>query len=293
MAARKLCILTPDPSEATRNPEWPAQAEMLGALFAERGITLALQPWTDEAPLDRFDLTVPLIAWGYHRRFAQWLASLDRWEHEQAACANPVRLLRWNCDKAYLLQLADEGIAIVPTIISQALASDDLASAARHFGSDRLVIKPPASAGSDATYVLAPADAIPADAAARRMLVQPFLPTIQSEGEYSLFLFGGRYSHAILKQVKPGDFRVQPQFGGSYTTIDPPAEAISLAESALMQAALRGGSAPIDYARVDLVRGLDGQFCLMEMELIEPFLFLAAAPDGGARFADVIASRMG
>lgn len=112
------------------------------------------------------------------------------------------------------------------------------------------------------------------------------MPGVLAEGEYSLFLFGGRYSHAIVKRPAAGDFRVQPQFGGREEIWTASAAARSLAESALAAA-----PAATIYARVDMIGDGRGGLAIMELELIEPQLFLNFAPDSGAAFGAAVAGR--
>jgi hypothetical protein len=109
------------------------------------------------------------------------------------------------------------------------------------------------------------------------------MPAITSEGEYSLLYFGGQFSHAILKTPQNGDFRVQAQFGGTDVTVTPEQAALAVAA-----AALAATPEPVAYARVDMVRNGDGGFALMELELIEPYLWLDRAPDGGQAFVDAL-----
>jgi len=108
----------------------------------------------------------------------------------------------------------------------------------------------------------------------------------------SLFFFGGRYSHAISKHPANGDFRVQEQFGGSERRIDPPAEALALAETVFAATEELMGHAPLTYARVDMLRDEDGNFRLMELEAIEPSLFLHFAGDQDALLADAVRARI-
>jgi hypothetical protein len=117
------------------------------------------------------------------------------------------------------------------------------------------------------------------------MLIQPVMAGIHNPGEFSLFYFDGHFSHAILKRPAAGDFRVQDQFGGTDVAVDAPAEARALAAAALAACPL----APT-YARVDMVGDADGVLHIMELELIEPALFLHHAPDGGAAFAAAISA---
>ena len=269
-----ICILTPDPAYPER---WEHIADKYRQLLGE---ACHFRCMINPGDLGSFALILPLLAWGYPRDTAGWYALLDRLESEGRPVANPVDLLRWNSDKAYLADLANAGVPVVPTIHADRLDEATLAEARLRFSSDRLVIKPPVSGGAEGTFLLGPDDAIPAGFAGRRMLVQPLCPAISSEGEWSLFFFAGAYSHAIIKRPASGDFRVQEQFGGREEAVDPPGEALALAEQALAAT-----PQPTLYARVDMVRLADGSLALMELELIEPALFLHLAADGGAAFA--------
>jgi glutathione synthase/RimK-type ligase-like ATP-grasp enzyme len=119
------------------------------------------------------------------------------------------------------------------------------------------------------------------------VLIQPFLPSIVDYGELSLLYFGGELSHAVLKRAKPGDIRVQPSHGGLPELVEPPSDAIEVAESVLAAV-----DADLLYARVDLVRGLDGTLRLIELEAIEPRLFIEQDPPASARFADALVARL-
>lgn len=279
----QLTILIPDASDLHRYDDWHEQAEQLDPLLNAYGIAPDYRAWTDTAPLDA-DLVLPLMAWGYHRDLARWYAQLDRWGAAGVRFANPLPMLRWNADKRYLLALAQAGVAIVPTHHVAAIAPADLADARTAFGTPDLVIKPPVSAGSDNTWRLCGDDTLPTDAQGHAMLIQPMMPAIATEGEVSLFYLGGALAHAIVKRPASGDFRVQPQFGGRAAPIDPPAAALTLA-----QATLAAAGDDVLYARIDMVADGAGGYALMEIELIEPYLYLERAADGGAAFARAVA----
>lgn len=288
MTKPTLCLLNPDDDYRPDVDEWKGQLATLTQQFEAKGVNVATARWSDDADLTQYDLTIPLMAWGYHRKLDRWLALLDRWEMLGVRMINPLPVLRWNSDKSYLLDFERRGIAIIPSQISLSLADGDLTAARIAFGTNRLVIKPVSSAGSDGTYLLGVTDGVPQDVMGRRMLIQPVMDAIMTEGELSLFMLGGQFSHAIVKRPKSGDFRVQPQFGGCFEALDPPPAARALADTALAT------SGPdIAYARVDMVADGQGGYALMEIELIEPFLFLERAPDDGAGFVDMVLGQMG
>jgi glutathione synthase/RimK-type ligase-like ATP-grasp enzyme len=275
---QRFCILTPDPDYYEN---WQPMADQYRAQFGE---ALTFRSWTAPGDLTGFDLILPLLVWGYQRDAGRWQAALADWETAQLPLVNPIPLLRWNTDKAYLGELAARGIAIVPTQFAAAITPADLATGHARFGAE-IVIKPAISGGADGTYRLGAEDVLPDAVAGQAMLIQPMMPAIQTEGEYSLFYFGGQFSHAILKRPAAGDFRVQEQFGGRETAVLAPGDARALAEASLAAA-----PHPALYARVDMVRDADGAFRLMELELIEPALFLHLAADKGAGLAKAVHS---
>jgi glutathione synthase/RimK-type ligase-like ATP-grasp enzyme len=276
----EIAILTPAPDYYE---DWSVpKADYVRLL----GDNISFRSWSDPGDLSDFDLILPLLAWGYQRDCPCWFALLDRLEG--LPVLNPPKVLRWNSDKAYLLQLAKAGVATVPTLIRGSLNEAALETARNMFESPHLVVKPPISGGADGTYLIGPSDPLPAEAMGQRMLIQPFLPAISNEGEVSLFYFNGKYSHAISKHPAEGDFRVQEQFGGEERALDAPASAKALAEMALAATQSLLDCPPLTYARIDMLRDESGQFRLMELELIEPSLFLAHAADHGAMFAEAI-----
>jgi glutathione synthase/RimK-type ligase-like ATP-grasp enzyme len=269
-----LCILGPSTAYDTLAAD---EIIALKALFP----AVEFRNWQDAGDLSGFDIVTPLVAWGYHLTPADWAAFLDDCETKGIPLINPAPLLRWNSDKAYLFDLEVAGVPIVPTLATDALDTAALMTAADAFSTSELIVKPAQSAGSDRTYRLHARDAIPADVADAPMLIQPMMPGI-ADGEMSLLYFGGQFSHAIVKRAKAGDFRVQPQFGGTVSTVTPPPAAMAIAAAALIVCPVTPA-----YARVDLVPDGDG-FALMELELIEPSLFLEHAPDGGAGLVSVL-----
>lgn len=276
----RLAFLTPAP-DYPEPCDWACDVE--AEAVRSRGVQVDAVPWTEGRDLGGYDLVLPLVAWGYHERYAQWLRFLDELQSKGLPVVNPPELLHWNSDKAYLKELGAKGIPSVETIEVEALEGADLTSAADRFGSAELVIKPPVSGGAFGTHRIRVGDPIPASERGRRMMIQPFLPSIATEGEYAVILFGGTYSHTVVKRPKSGDFRVQPHLGGSTELCDPPEGGIELA-----QAALAAAPAAATYARVDIVRSPDEQLQIMELELIEPALFLDVAPHGKDAFADAI-----
>jgi glutathione synthase/RimK-type ligase-like ATP-grasp enzyme len=278
-------MLTPAPDYGVA---WDWAFEVQAKALRDAGAEVTALPWTEAEDLGRFEGILPLVTWGYHLRHAEWLAFLDRVEDAGLPVFNPPALLRWNSDKAYLTELGDRGIPTVPTLAVDHLNEAALTAAHGVLGAEQLVIKPPISASAWGTFRLGPGEPVPEEVHGRRMLVQPWLEAVVGEGEYSLIFFGGVFSHCVAKRPRAGDFRVQPEHGGSTVAVPLPEGALAVAVAALAAA-----PTPTVYARVDLIRGTDGKLQVMELELIEPALFLHCAPDAEERFAGAILSALG
>jgi glutathione synthase/RimK-type ligase-like ATP-grasp enzyme len=272
----RLAVLVPD---SGYEEPWAWAFDVEADALRATGCSVDAVAWTEVDEVAGYDLVLPLVAWGYHLDYARWLALLDRAEAERWPMINPPTLLRWNSDKAYLAELAERGVSTVPTLAVEACCDADLDEARRRFGSDWLVIKPPVSASASGTHRLAPNDDLPDESRRKPMILQPLIEEIARTGEFSLMLFDGELSHTVVKRPKSGDFRVQPHHGGVTLPSVPPPGAEQLAKQALAAA-----PATATYARVDIVPDDEGTLRIMEVELIEPALFLDHAPDNGAGF---------
>jgi glutathione synthase/RimK-type ligase-like ATP-grasp enzyme len=274
----RLAILTPAPDYGV---PWRWAYDVEANALAAAGFAVEPLAWNSGADLGQFDLILPLVAWGYHKREADWHAWLDRAQAARWPVANSVPLLRWNSDKAYLETLFAAGVPTVPSLTIDKFDEDGLARARASFGDD-LVVKPLVSASAFGTHRLGIGDRVPDEVRGWRMLAQPWLQHITSSGEWSLIYFDGNFSHAVTKRPRDGEFRVQPEFGGIISGCDAPPGAREVADAALSQAPTAS-----TYARVDIVRGNDGELQVIELELIEPALWLEHAPDPGAFAAAV------
>jgi hypothetical protein len=287
----EIAILTPDPSDPSYAGQWPGVLERLGEALSTAGLTAVPTPWTnhiaDASGLTRFPLVLPLIVWGYHRDHGRWMQACETWRAAGLPMLNPASVIAWNSDKSYLGRLAEKGVVIPDTLWTDGVTQAEVEAAFDRFGTDVVVVKPRVSGGAWKTLKLSRGERM-ADAPEGAAMIQPYLPTIGTEGETSLLFFGGTLSHVVNKRPVPGEFRVQVQYGGGYTALgEPPAGALALAEQTL---------AAIDedllYARIDMAPGPDGGWLLMEAELIEPDFYLSSAPEGGARFAAAVKARL-
>lgn len=281
----RIALLTP----AAHNEYvrvWGGAFDRLTAALSGAGLEVVSMEWPMASEADA-DAVLPLLVWGYHQDAADWLAVLDALEAKGVKALNPVGVLRWNTTKTYLADLEAAGVPVVPTMFVDR-ADDAVVEAARaELGGATLVVKPQVSGGSHETVKLEPGQPLvggPSGAA----MIQPFLPSVSGEGEISLLHFDGVFSHAIGKVARAGDFRVQPQFGSTIGPITPPAGALDVA-----QAVIAATPGRLTYCRVDLIRHPDGTLRVMELEAIEPDLFLEHAPEAGAVFAAAVARGIG
>jgi len=241
--------------------------------------------WRDDTVnWNDFDVVVIRTPWDYQREPDAFLTILETIENSNARLQNPLDIVRWNLDKSYLREMGSRGTRIVPTIWDANYTAAAFDGWLSKFGVDEIIIKPTVSATAEHTYRLTAFEVGLTEIFAQRpFMVQPFMPKIVTEGEYSLFFFNGEFSHAINKSPKPSDFRVQEEHGGIITEIRP--------DGSLMTAGREAAAAigrDLLYARVDLVRDNDDRFCLMELELIEPALYLRMSSGAPERFAKAI-----
>ncbi len=262
-----------------------------------RGVACAPCVWDDAAVAwDAYHAALVRTPWDYYRRWPEFRVFLDRIEATGTPLFNPPKTLRWNADKRYLLELAAAGVPVVETRVVARGDVRGLRDAVASLAAEELVVKPVVSAGAWHTVRFArrafdPDEPALATALAHAdLLVQPYLDVVARDGEWSLMFLGGRYSHAILKRPRAGDFRVQEKHGGVSEPREP-GDALVAAAQRAVDALPALGHAGCLYARVDgVVR--EGAFVLMELEAFEPQLFLTDRPDAGERFAEVVVAAM-
>jgi glutathione synthase/RimK-type ligase-like ATP-grasp enzyme len=257
--------------------------------LAALGWQAELISWRQTAvPWSRFDVVIIRTTWDYQNDAQAYLSVLEAINHD-SHLENSLSLVRWNMHKRYLSDLEQRGIGIVPTVWGQNLDYKGLRALFAEHQVAELVIKPAIGANADDTFRLAQTADMAAFAeveavfGSKAFMAQPFMRGIVKEGEFSLFFFGGEYSHAILKSPKSEDFRVQEEHGGQIQAID--AEALLVYRARTAVEVIK--PAPL-YARVDLVRTESGDFVVMELELIEPSLYLRMDRDAPVRFAGAL-----
>ena len=285
MRKPRIAIATCDSYE-----ELKVDDRMLAEALRARGAEATSLVW-DEADGEwgEFDLCLVRSTWDYHDRHEDFLAWARRVE-AATALRNPADLIAWNSDKRYLRELGEGGVPTVPTVWVERGADVDLATLLGREGWDEVVVKPVVDLGAKNLHRVGAGEAQAALAAvlARHdAMVQPFLASLEAEGELSLIFLDGAFSHAVRKRPAAGDFRVQSIWGGTFEATTPGAEHLRVAEQALAQL----DEKPL-YARADLVTDAAGNPALIELELIEPNLYLSTHPAATGQLANAVLKQL-
>lgn len=240
-----------------------------------------------------FNAVIVRSTWDYQTDHLKFLKVLEEIDRSDAHLENSLPVLKWNMNKSYLHDLEQKDVLIPHTLWEKSFNDVNAYKYFDLLNTDEIIIKPNISGNADNTFrirrdeIINYIPSLEGVFRNREFMVQPFMKNIIDEGEYSLFYFGGEYSHAILKIPKEKDFRVQEEHGGILKSIIPSEQLLGNASFVL---------AKIDplplYARIDLVRTEDNQFALMELELIEPSLYFNMDKESPQRFAHAFNSWM-
>ena len=283
----RLCILTPDPDDESFHSRWREVFARMAEPLQAAGATVEGRAWTTDEDLSGFDLILPLMVWGNYRAVDRWLDRVADWERQGLLIQNPPSVLRWNVDKIYLDRLRQGGAPTPPTVWVERGDAEAVRRAREQIGWTDVVLKPRRSGGAYRTHRLMADDPLDFEAIEAPAMIQPYFPGVGAEGEVSLIFFEGRFSHAIRKVAAKGDFRVQPDWGGHVTRAEPDELEMAAAQAAL--AAIEEG--PLLYARVDMVRDQENRPVIMELELLEPDLYLGYEAGAQARFVEAVLGR--
>ena len=282
-------------------PEWEVDDQPFRAALAARGVEVCTPAWDDpDQDWGAYDACVVRTTWDYWDRGPEFLAWIDRVQH-LPRLFNPGRVLRWNLDKRYLKQLAEAGIPIAPTEWLEPGHAVDVAARMKTRGWSRGFFKPVFGACAAGTLrfdvspegIAAAQAHIDAHLAREAMMLQPYLPQVETFGEVSALFFNGRLSHGVRKIPVAGDYRVQDDFGASDEPYAWDGEQLALAQRTVDAAAtLLELDAPLLYARADFLRDDDGGLLLTELELVEPSLFFRHDEGAAERLADALLARL-
>ena len=267
--------------------EWSIDADLAFEPLAALGWRAEWLPWkTPDVDWNSWDVVYLAATWDYPDEPERFLGVLEQIDRSEALLVNPLDAARWSLRKTYLGDLAEQGVATVPTEFFARFSDCPAESLYSRFDTDTLVFKPVIGANAQHAFLVPDAEldatlAVMAETFdARPFMVQPCMQAIYTDGEYSLMYIGGEFSHAIQKVPKTGDFRVQEEHGSTISAAKPSASMRTVSERAI--AAAKGD---LMYARCDLVRDADGRYCIMELELVEPSLYLRMDAGAPARFA--------
>ena len=265
---------------------------LLSTALEKMGLSVVRVGWDDPS----FDWTSTRLAvirgtWDYFHRideYRAWLSLVAR----QTILLNTYDTVNWNLDKHYLLDCHLQGINIPETHVYEVGEKRALEELFKLSGWERAVLKPCVSGAARHTYVLDRQNVREKNSlfqnlvSSEAMMLQRFQPSVMEQGEWTLVMIAGKYTHAVLKKVKPGDFRVQDDFGGTVHEYEPTKEEIAFAEKTMSLVE------PIPvYGRVDIIRDIYGNLALQELELIEPELWFRNCPKAADQLARAIARK--
>lgn len=266
---------------------WEIDSDLSFGPMQSLGWSIDMVPWQSaDVAWDIYDAVYINTPWDYPDDPQAFLSLLETIDKSNAVLVNDISLVRWTMQKTYLRDLESRGAAIVPSLWYDEFDRKMLPGFFDAHETDRIIVKPLVSTNANNTFLLgndglenAIAD-LERTFASRPFVVQPFLENVQTEGEFSLFFFSNEFSHAILKTPKADDFRVQEEHGARIVAAEPGRPLLGTAEALLELVE----PMPV-YARSDYIRGPDGRFLLMELEVIEPSLYLRMDKEAPTRFA--------
>lgn len=252
--------------------EQEEEIEKLTPAFAAHGMDVSLVNWRD-APdcASDYAAMLPLFVWDYFEENEDEFLTAMAKVCQQTHLFNRFDVLKWNANKTYLEELGRQGAATIPTIVVDKLSEERVLRAMETLGTDKVVIKPVVGGGAWRQVLYEKGGPFPGqdERPPEGALIQPFINSVTSEGEFSFIYFGDSFSHAVNKRAKDGDYRVQAIYGGQEIAYKP-----TLSEREQVRAVLDVLDFTPLYARVDFLRGNDGRLLLIELELIEPYLYL-------------------
>ena len=269
------------------------EEQLLKSALEKQGLTVEITYWNN--PSYDWSKTKSVIfrtIWDYFEKFEEFFKWLDEIKH-QTQLINSYELVKWNIDKHYLKDLNENGINIVPTYFTKQHKQESLLDISNEMEWEDLVIKPAISAAAFQTFKILNDQINEKEELFQQliknkdMLVQPFFETISEFGEASLMIFDGKFSHAILKKAKKGDFRVQDDFGGTVHDYLPSTEEVKFALKVIKACQ----SAPL-YGRVDIIWDQEKNIYLSELEIIEPELWIRNYPKSAERIAKAVSNKL-
>jgi len=267
--------------------------KLLSSILKELEISHEIVAWSDpESDWCKFTTLLIKSTWDYFDFYPEFLNWIQKIKKLGIPVLNDLDTILWNSSKNYLLEIEEKGFPVIAGLILKKGEVIDAVQIRQKIKTDTWVVKPLVSGGAKNTLKIQSsdwenyADQVRDLVKEEDFLVQPFIQEVQSVGEYSLIFFNQKFSHAVLKTPAKADFRVQHYFGGTIQTIDPSTEMLKSCRDLVDEFA--SGSL---YGRVDGVE-IGGVFHLMELELIEPYLFLGLADQAIPNYKEALSARL-
>lgn len=276
------CNRFPDPT--------PSLDLLLRALAAE-GVDARWAPWNgaDQRSFEAARAVLPVCCWDYQAEAERFRAWIDGLEAGGIRLVNSARLLRWNLRKTYLLDLATAGLPVPRSFHLERTEPSVIEAHLRREGWDRAVLKPVSGQGGEGVVKLELGDRADWDLGplqGREAMLQDFHPEIARLGETTLLFVDGSFSHAIRRNLHPGEWRANHQYGVSVEAVEAPPSLVAQARRYVLAA-----PEPPFYARVDGLAREDG-FLLMELEALEPYFYFELVAGSAERFARALVRRL-
>jgi len=270
-----IALITYEDKGAYDSPTVESEDDKLLLFLKEKGLSIEMVIWNDEkVNWENYQLAILKSPWDYFDLYEDFKTWINLLEEKNIRILNPIDVVKWNADKHYLKEIESAGLNITPSIFITNGEEINLNTFFEKFNTDKLIVKPCISGGAKNTFKVTLDNVEEINQKLSLLIqnedfiIQPFLAEILESGEWSFIFFNGIYSHTLVKKAKQGDFRVQPAHGGSVHVQNPDQDLIEIAAEYVRHFAKN-----CLYARVDGTF-VNNQFLLMELELIEPFLFL-------------------
>lgn len=267
--------------------------KLLSEILAEMGVSHEIQAWSDPTvDWSAFSHLLIKSTWDYFDFYPQFLQWIEKLKALGVTVLNDLDIIRWNSSKSYLLETEAKGFPTIAGLILENGSRPTIEQIQGKIKSDTLVVKPLVSGGAKNTLKIPVSEWANFEEKVNQLvkeedfLVQPFVSEVAEVGEYSLIFFNQMFSHAVLKTPAKSDFRVQHYFGGTIQEIHPDSSLLEPAQK-LINTFAQGTL----YGRVDGVL-IDGVFHLMELELIEPYLFLGLSDKAIPNYKEALRKRL-
>lgn len=251
------------------------------------GWDVSFIPWDlSDVNWDEYDIVLIRSTWDYQSRIQEFLKVLESIDKSKSLLLNPLPIIHQNIEKTYLIELEAKGIDTIPSIFQKKFNTEKVMQSFSDFNCDKIIIKPVVGANADNIIlgskfeIKSQLHEIKSVYSELPYIIQPFLNSVLKEGEFSLMYFNNKYSHAISKIPKEGDFRVQEEHGGKIDIIKKvPKEIQNLADKVIKILPKN-----CFYSRIDILL-MHGKPKVIEVELIEPSLYFNLDPESSKMFA--------